>query len=76
MLDDPNEVWIKVTDRESKSIIAASCWKAYVNSKSNGGRLLSPPSWLEGELLEKSKKIFKQDAEMRAKVVPGPFVRR
>ena len=75
MQNDPNDVWIKVTDKKSGCIIAASNWKVYVNGKSGGGVQESAPENLEGEELEKSNEIMAQMNAAKATSMPGPFIR-
>lgn len=75
MQEDPHDIWIKVVDREIGSIIAASNWKVYVNRKSTDAIGEFAPPWLEGESLEKSKKLCHESEAARASAMPGPFVR-
>ena len=76
MQNDPNDVWIKVTDKKSGRIIAASNWKVYVNGKSCGGVQESAPETLEGEELERSREIMEKMNAAKAKSMPGPFIRK
>ena len=75
MQDDPNDAWIKVTDKNSGRIVAASNWKLYVNGQSHGGAKEEPPEDLEGEDLKKSKEIFEKMNASKANRMPGPFIR-
>lgn len=76
MQNDPNDIWIKVTDKKSGRIIAASNWKVYVNGKSGGGVQESAPENLEGEELEKSRAIMEKMNINKARSMPGPFIRQ
>lgn len=76
MQEDPNDVWIKVVDKQSGHIIAASNWKLYINGKSGGGVQDDAPDGLDGEVLEKSKAILKKTNDKRALAMPGPFIRK
>ncbi|KAK5171300.1 uncharacterized protein LTR77_004444 [Saxophila tyrrhenica] len=71
---DPNDIWLKVVDRESAKIIAASNWKVYVNGITNGGVGDRPPPWLEREQFELSERYCKEVKEYRAKAFSGPFI--
>lgn len=75
MEDDPNDVWIQVKDRESGQVVAASNWKVYINGPSHGGEQEEPPENLDGEMLEKSKNLLSTMNSLRAKSMPGPFIR-
>ena len=75
MQQDPNDVWIKVVDKLSGNVVAASNWKLYVNGPSSGGVKDEAPEWLEGELREKSKAMMKKVNEKRAEAMTGPFIR-
>lgn len=77
MRQNPSDIWIKVTDRATDRIVAASNWRIHVN----GGRAdddgdNEPPEWLEGEALERSRKIFRAFNAARREANPGGFVRR
>lgn len=72
---DPNDIWVKVTDKKSGRIIAASNWKVYVNGKSGGGAQESVPEGLSGDDLKTSQAIMDKMNATKAKSMPGPFVR-
>ena len=72
---DPNDVWVKVTDKKSGRIVAASNWKVYVNGKTGGGVQEAAPQHLEGEELATSKAIMEKMNATKAESMPGPFVR-
>jgi hypothetical protein len=75
MQNDPNDAWIKVTDKKTGRIVAASNWKLYVNGQSHGGAKEEPPEDLEGEDLKKSREIFEKMNATKADKMPGPFIR-
>lgn len=75
MRDEPNDVWIKVTDKKAGCIVAASNWKVYVNGLSHGGVKEEAPQNLQGEDLEKSREIMAKMNATKAERMPGPFIR-
>lgn len=75
MQDDPNDVWVKVTDKKSGRIVAASNWKLYVNGQSHGGAKEEPPEGLEGEDAKKSRELMEKMNATKADRMPGPFIR-
>lgn len=75
MQTDVNDVWIKVTDKKTNRIVAASNWKIYVNGPSKGGVQDTPPENLEGEDLEVSRAIMEKINATKADRMPGPFIR-
>ena len=72
---DPSNVWVKVTDKKSGKVIAASNWKVYVNGKTGGGVQETAPEHLEGEYLAKSQAIMEKMNALKAEAMPGPFIR-
>ncbi|GAB1312410.1 N-acetyltransferase domain-containing protein [Madurella fahalii] len=74
MQQDSSDVWIKVTDQTTGRVVAASNWKVYVNGPVPASADEEPPEWLEGEALEKSRKIHRALNEARRKANPGGFV--
>ena len=70
-----HEVWVAVKDCETGKFIAASNWRVYVNGEGGARDADEPPEWLEGEDLERSKGVISRMNEVRAKSMPGPFVR-
>ena len=75
MQNDPNDAWVKVMDKSTGRIVAASNWKVYVNGKTDGGVKDSPPEGLQGEDLEKSREIMEKVNQKKREANPGPFVR-
>ena len=75
METDPNDIWIKVMDKESGKVIAGSNWKLYVNGPSSGGVKDEAPEWLDNDMREKSMELMARINEARAKSMPGPFIR-
>ncbi|KXX74390.1 hypothetical protein MMYC01_209939 [Madurella mycetomatis] len=74
MRNDPSDVWIKVTDQTTGRVVAASNWKVHVNGPAPASADDEPPEWLEGEALEKSKKMLQAFNEARRKANPGGFI--
>lgn len=66
-------VWIKVVDKATGRIAAASLWKIYPNAGAPADE--KPMAWLEGELLEKAKNLIGTMNEWRRKANPGGHVR-
>lgn len=75
MLQDPSDVWIKVTDQTTGRAVAASNWKVHVNGPVPASADDEAPEWLEGEALEKSMKMLQAFNEARRKANPGGFIR-
>ncbi|KAK3723124.1 hypothetical protein LTR37_001847 [Vermiconidia calcicola] len=74
MCTDKIDTWIKVVDKESGAVVAASNWKVYVNGTTDGGSEDEVPEWLEGEMREKSEELTRKMNEYRRRAMPGPFV--
>ncbi|KAK4555827.1 hypothetical protein LTR86_007047 [Recurvomyces mirabilis] len=72
--EDPNEIWIGVKDIATAKLIAASCYKVFLNGEGGNREADSTPAWLTGKDKELSERIIKQMSEMRARAMPGPFV--
>lgn len=75
METDPNDVWVKVVDKKTNRIVAASNWKVHINGQSNSRSEDTPPEGLNGAELEKSREIMEEFNARRAKANPGPFIR-
>jgi hypothetical protein len=68
----PEDIWIKVVERSSGKIIAASNWKVYANGPSRNST--GAPTWLEGELAQTSSSVYEEFGRERLKALPGPHV--
>ncbi|KAK5155140.1 hypothetical protein LTS14_006095 [Recurvomyces mirabilis] len=73
--EDPNEIWMGVKDIATAKLVAASCYKVFLNGEGGNRNADSTPPWLTGKDKELSERVIKQMSEMRAKAMPGPFVR-
>ncbi|TKA81991.1 hypothetical protein B0A55_01745 [Friedmanniomyces simplex] len=74
MREDPHDIWIGVKDSQTGRLIAGSNWKVHMNGDAGNRQADEAPSWLEGEELEKSKRVIGKMFEMRQKAMPGPFI--
>jgi ribosomal protein S18 acetylase RimI-like enzyme len=72
--NDPHTIWIIVTDRRSKEVIAASQWKVYPNYAPADSADDRPADWLEGEVLQKTKEMMSSMNEKRRIANPGGYV--
>ena len=75
MMRNSNDIWVKVTDQATGKIIAASNWRLYINGVPPNISTHEVPEWLAGGSLETANKFIKQFNEVRAKSMPGPFMR-
>lgn len=76
MTTDPGDVWIKITERESGRIVAASSWKVHINGIPPGHDLDELPMWLgEGEDLEQARRVQGEWDGARRRNMTGPFLR-
>ena len=77
MTEDPTDIWIKVTDKQTGEIVAASNWKLYLGSAKAIERQRDEPSeWLSEELKEKSRELLDPSNEGRIPANPDPFLRQ
>lgn len=70
---DPFDVWIKVVDAATGRLVAASEWKVCPNGP---GPDDEPPEWLEGESLERSRRMMGAINAARRKANPAGYVRK
>lgn len=74
MQGDPSDIWMKVVDASTNRIVAASDWKVHVTcAPSDAMDVL--PDWLDGEKLERAKKVVEIMEETRRKSMTGPYIR-
>jgi hypothetical protein len=77
MIEDPTDIWIKVTDNHTGEIVAASNWKLYLGSDKAIKRARDePPEWLSEELKEKSRELLEPSNEGRIPANADPFLRQ
>ena len=77
MTEDPTDIWIKITDKHTGEIVAASNWKLYLGSaKAIERQRDEPPEWLSEELKEKSRELLDPSNEGRIPANPDPFLRQ
>ena len=74
MRNDPHVVWIKVVDKVSGRMIAASQWKVFPNFAPVSSDD-QPAAWLVGETKEKAANMMQIMNERRRKANPGGSLR-
>lgn len=74
LMEDPHDIWVKVTDIASGRIVSASNWKVYPSSAPTSSDD-QPSPWLEGEALEMAETMLGTMNEKRRKANPGGYVR-
>ena len=75
MQNDTRVLWIKVVDKQTGKIIAASKWNLYLQAVKADEMEDMVPEWLEPEDLKVSRDLMTKWDELRAKSMPGPFLR-
>jgi hypothetical protein len=75
MRENPNDIWIKVTDPATGRIVSASNWRVYVNGTIPESDDAEIPEWLDAEDFERSRKVIQPLSEIRRKQNQGGFVR-
>lgn len=74
---DPADIWIKVVEKSTGRIVAASNWKVYVApATALQRRRDEAPTWLEGDKAVASKGIFEGMNDVRVRENQGPFLRK
>jgi hypothetical protein len=77
MLEDPTDIWMKVIDKETGKIAAATNWKLYLAPESTQKRTrLQPPEWLDEEWTKESKMLLEALNEAKIKANQDPFLRQ
>ncbi|KAK7745838.1 hypothetical protein SLS53_002556 [Cytospora paraplurivora] len=67
-------VWLKVVENSTGRIAAATLWKIYPNAGQPPSGDEQPPSWLEGEVRESSKKLLDEINQARREANPRGFI--
>ncbi|KAF2213586.1 hypothetical protein CERZMDRAFT_117267 [Cercospora zeae-maydis SCOH1-5] len=75
MTTDPSDIWVKVTDLPTGSIVAASNWRLYLGSSSVQPRAVDKAMpWVDGELAAQAENIIQPMNRMRIANNKGPFI--
>jgi len=70
MQNDPNDVWIKVVDKSTGKIVAASNWKVFIN-KDDPAWDEKPCDWMDQERTDKAKSTLTRMNKIRHEQMPG-----
>lgn len=75
MSNDSADVWMKIEDTATGTIVAACNWKLYLGPETAQPRVRDEPvPWLVGEAAEKQRLLLEPMNEARARANPGPFM--
>lgn len=75
MRESQQAVWLKVVEGSTGRVVAASLWKVYPNAGQPPSGDEQPPSWLEGEVRESSRKLLDEINQARREANPTGFIR-